>query len=456
MISLAVMHFMFGFVILVYEAVRIKRRGGFDFFSLIVVVFAIFYGLAPTTFHVANAVGYEYAWTDYAKHTQRLYPLSFLLAVISYLCLRAGWTLAGSVNDSQNQPAGLRGGAANEQALTTKMVVTAWLLLATSLVAYYLYSLAYGGFDGLAIVSNALRAGWAEVSNPWSFLKRFGGLTIVASYLFMVAMRTEFRGLRRHSARLGFALSTLFSLYVLLTWQGRLTLAFYVLTLILADAALKQRRIGISTLALPVAAVAFLLFAGNDLLYLFRQLAEGNQASVFAENPGLESAHDFVLGELSFPIVSINTALNAIYNGAAEMRFFVDIPLGILSLIPQRWLLSTIETASTVNTKLIDPSLPGTVPTDLISFGVYSLGAFGPPVVSFVMGALARVTQHFVGRIRPAGLGAVFFIAYGLTIARSVAYADPAQILEGSFYLLLGTAITLIVLRIRIGGAHGP
>lgn len=456
MISLAVLHFIFGLIILVVDTLRIKKSGRYDFLSFIIVVFAIFYGLAPAAFHIANAIGYDYSWSEYTRYTYELYPLALLLAVISYLSLLAGWSVTGTFYDSDRLLYARPAGDTRNRALMTKMVVTAWLLLTASFTAYYLYSLAYGGFAGLAIVSNALRAGWSEVSNPWSFLKRFGGLTIVASYLFLVALRTKHAGAHQHTSRLGFMLSSMFSLYVLLTWQGRLTLAFYVLALILADAEFRQRRIRATTLFVPVALISVLLFAGNDLLYLFRQFAESGHAPVFTEKPGLEPAQDFILGELSFPIVSINTALSSIYNGVIGLRFFVDVPLGILGLIPQRWLTNTFETASTINTRLIDPSLPGTIPTDLISFGIYSLGVYGPPVVSSILGIFARATQRYITKIRPAGLGVVLFFAYGLTIARSVAYADPAQILEGSFYLLLGTVITLTALRVRNGGDRDP
>jgi len=419
------------------------------------VVFAIFYGLAPGAFHIANAVGYDYTWAPYTRYTHQLYPLSLVLIVVSYLFLRAGWLVAGTFYDSGTALYDNTAGDTDDAKLMTKIVITAWLLLVASIAVYYLYSLAYGGFVGLAAVSNALRAGWAEISNPWSFLKRFGGLTIVASYLFLVAIRANHVGGHRYTSRLGFILSFIFSLYVLLTWQGRLTLAFYILSLILADSAFRQRRIRTSTLFVLGALISSMLFAGDSLLYIFRQaIGESGRSSIFAEKPGLESVQDFVLGELSFPIVSINTALTSIYNGVTDMRFFVDIYLGLLGLIPQRWLTNTIETASTINGRLIDSSLAGTIPTDLISFGVYSLGAYGPPVVSFILGLSARITQRYITEIRPSGLGVVLFFAYGLTIARSIAYADPTQILEGSFYLLLGTAITLLVLKVRFGGAH--
>lgn len=115
-----------------------------------------------------------------------------------------------------------------------KLFVFSIAILLVSIVAYYLYSIAYGGFAGLLDYTIAIRSSTSDISNRWSFLQKAGSLAYISGYaLFCITINKECNHKRRIQSFVFWIIALLFSLYVAYSQGGRGTLVNIVLIYIL-------------------------------------------------------------------------------------------------------------------------------------------------------------------------------------------------------------------------------
>lgn len=118
-----------------------------------------------------------------------------------------------------------------------KLFIFSVFFLFLSIVAYYLYAMAYGGFDGLLNYTISIRSSTSDISNRWSFLQKAGSFAYISGYaLFCITINKECTHKRRIESFIFWSIALFFSLYVAYSQGGRGTLAnivlIYILTLV--------------------------------------------------------------------------------------------------------------------------------------------------------------------------------------------------------------------------------
>ncbi|MGO0062398.1 hypothetical protein ACTID9_20650 [Brevibacillus fluminis] len=427
------------------EIMRVSRMKRADYLTLITLVFILFFGVAPILWYWAVENRVPHYWGVYGDFAEESFLIILVCLVTAFFfAMRLGWSI-GTYFCVRRQPQPL----ADETFCIKNITVPAWVLFFLSFVSYYLYTKAYGGFIGIFHYTTAIRGGWIDVENSWSFLQRFGGLSMFSSYLFYCGLMYQAPRFRKPvHLWAGFAVSFLFSIYVLLTWEGRLGLATYILTFFLTRMINNPKDTRMWKTAGLFTTFGILLYYSRSAIALAKDALLGSTA---AEQSHLAQfdIFDFYLKEFSFPLVSIYTSVKETYHGFFSTRLFLDYPTAVLYLIPKSWMPPIPDKISTINTHFIDPGFVGEIPTDMISLGVYNLGVFGAPVLAVLFGIFARVLQHQMTKIYPSSLRAIMTVVFGLWIAKSVIYNDPVNMLMAVFYIAAGGGITWVYMKLR-------
>jgi hypothetical protein len=121
------------------------------------------------------------------------------------------------------------------------------------------------------------------------------------------------------------------------------------------------------------------------------------------------------------------------------LRWFLDVPLAIVWLLPKRLLgLELPPTVTMEHAQLIGHPFPA----DLISFGIYSAYVPGAFFVAWLFGRIVRVLEHYV----PVGGSPAWLVlraAWLAYIGSRVMYGDPHHTLTSGLPLLIVTTIML-------------
>lgn len=317
--------------------------------------------------------------------------------------------------------------------------IVAILTLLISMASYFVYTLPYGGFINYLSYGKAIRAGIHDVSNPFSFLKPFGGLAFFSS-IILFGMLIETKNVIKNKRRifLEFIVAVAFSIYVLYSWEGKFALITYTLTFVLG----------------------YILYSNKSPLVFFMRMFIFVMGTLI-----VVIASDFLLGgagvkvgaielfaeELSFPYASYIAQVNT-----DVFRWFQDIATAPLFVFPERiWAgIFHIEAASSVNTYLVsgarkgEGGLTGEIPIDTITFGNMQASIMGVFIIGFIWGILLLIIERRLKNIPFKGLYTIFYANIAINVPiRSVLYGDPQHIINRNFQLILGFIILWLFLK---------
>ncbi|MEQ8229006.1 MAG: hypothetical protein RIA64_13045 [Rhodospirillales bacterium] len=143
----------------------------------------------------------------------------------------------------------------------------------------------------------------------------------------------------------------------------------------------------------------------------------------------------FVVSEFGFPHIAAAHTLT-VAPDQIPFRYFVDIPLGLLYMLPN---FSGIETLPPMILSLHVQLLPW-IPVDMFSFGYYSLGTVG---VLLVFAAFGVILALFDGWLTESTgwLGQALRAAWLFYLPFRLFYTDPYATLQSGFGLITGTVI---------------
>ena len=437
-------HLFIGVAVIMREIARLSRRGRLDSLSYIMVVFAIIYGFAPFVFHLANLAGYAHNWTPYLDYARQPYGIEVVLIIAAYLGLLAGWQIGGSLPVSRWRSVA-QYEFAPDQRMVRRLVILAWGLLIVSCLLYLLWSKPYGGISGVYQHAIAIRGGWIDIINPFAFLKRFCRLALFSSYLFFALLHIGTMKLhRRLFIQAGFILSVVVSLNYLLVNGARLHLAFYCCIFIIAFLLIRHERPTISRL-LPALAISLVLLYFGTTIFNAAYLRLDPQTSVDVAAGAPPASMTFLLDDFSFPVISGVTAVRAISREQVELRYGLDLVLGVAYMVPKQFAPQLPEKISAVNTELISPGKIGEIPVDLIALGVYNFGLFGPPLLAFLFALGGRCLQGMLSGMRLRVLRIVMLTVFGLYLAQSITYTDPVTMMYDGFALFFGLVLLYLI-----------
>lgn len=305
-----------------------------------------------------------------------------------------------------------------------------WLTFFIALIAYWIYTKPYGGFKNYLNYSAAIRAGIFLIKNPFSFLKRFGSLAYFSSYLFYgLLIDKNIETSQKKHYLCGFCFSVIFSIYVLISWVGRVGLALYVATFLLGYILYSYK-----TIERYIRKIFFFV----TICFLLIIVADAILGSTNS-NFGIV---ELFAKELSFPLSTYYFQINF-----PHYRWFKDILVAPLYVLPTRiWSgIFNIETLSSYNTFIHEGArkgemgVTGEIPVDMLSFALMQGSVFGVVVVGILWGIFLYHIESLVNRISIKGVRAIIYARVILNVAMmNVMYGDTIHLVTRNFEIIVG------------------
>lgn len=374
-----------------------------------------------------TAAGRNPFWQKWLLPNVDLYLVHTLCSFIALGCAYLGWKVFGGILVRREAHGELPSGD-----YSARLAFLAWVLLFVSAGMQFFYTKAYGGLLGVFEYANLMRAGVFTQDNPFSFLQPFGGLALFSSFIFLGLLLS---GCRQARYFLGFFFAFLFSIYVLLSWQGRLGFLTYFAAIILGFLFRLSVRPGV-------------LIVGGGVL-LVGMVVVSYEISSVLQIKASESLAFFIAKELSFPFGGFFAHLTF---GDDLTRFFIDFLVSPFYVLPSSWWLGMFETVGQVNTELImgakkgDLGVTGAVPVDLLTLGLMQASIVGVAVVGFMFGGLLRTADHLLWKIPNVGVRSVLEAYVVVKIAvLSIFYAEPQIVVAGNFDLIVCAASLMVI-----------
>lgn len=424
-----------------------QRRGlRIDFLFLTNVVYLVVYAVVPLllTTGVLSSRDRSVAWMFEWEFSDERYVYAALLALVGYGALRAGFHEGLRVRHISD----FRAPADSLMRRMNVLWACALGLLIVGVASLAMYIRTLGGIQEFLSYGAALRQGVDVVkrfdTGGWSFLKNVAPLIFAASSLFFVlaaAPITRGRQSDRWLATFFCAIATGGSLLLLFHQAGRVLLLFYVMLFPWAWA-ISRNRVPWAVFSTGAVALIVLGVIGKQLfLYTLDPTAlEDRVATVKDETTEAVSR---VAIEFSFPYVNLGHVTEAV-PGRSGMRYFVDVGIGALQQLPDAFVPFEIpDSVSRVNTDLLGGS--GEIPTDILTFGYYSLGSFGVVIAAFVLGLFGGVLEKLLPPSRNLLL-AILRVWWMQCIASRVMYGDPAIFFKTYFSLLVLSGLMAIAI----------
>ena len=310
---------------------------------------------------------------------------------------------------------------------TNNLRLIACLFFIVGVVAHLLYSRAHGGVMGVLENAAHIRVEIVKVENTWSFLKRLSPFTILASFIYfgIVMDRKNIKVI--WSDWFFLVASILFSLFLLLSWAGRVGFVVYVLTFFLGHVIYKSSHRTESILP----KITLFSLASCLIIPIIGKLTLRRELSFQIEYFGRD---------LIFPFVSWSNHIDA----GSNFRWFKDIALAPVYLFPEKlwggW-IGELSNAYNIRVILVSYYIGG-IPHDFLTFSYLQAGWFGIVLYPLMWGGILCMIEKYLIKFERKGLKAVLYANFLLYLPiLSVPYADPKHIVRRMFYLIVGVFV---------------
>jgi hypothetical protein len=408
----------------------IMRKGSIETVHISMISLALMHGLMfPKIVENANAGIFEYGhliaeMQDYALvHT--------FAALLAFFGLFAGWSTAPSkaISYSENFFAHLD---------RRDLIVAFYAMTAIAAISQYLYTKDYGGFIGYLDLNRFVRSGVIEnytSRSAFSFLSPFGGFAIVAFCGFLGTFSLKSPSLL---VFVGAMISGVFAFYFTYASAGRLSmLVFASIIALYTILDVKRSRYFIF--------FAFIFAAPAALLLLYH-------LSNWLDLKGSDDAWHFALRESSYMYVSFFAQLD----GGEHLSLFKEVLLSPAYLLPESITSSWLSSASNENTMLIlgadkgQFGITGSIPTDMITFGLMQFHLPGVFMYAFLFGIAIRLLEATATSFALSGISRVFLSYAIIKIGVfGLFYSYPKNIIVGNFAAIACIGATWLISRVR-------
>lgn len=416
---------------------------------------------ATLTFIVLYAIGFPIVYiytvkgdhhnnyTDYIAQfasTEIIYYFMLVMCLIIFTNL--GWSLSikkhsnGSLkykklkNDNTHT---------SNSRYISKHIKFAWVMLVVSIIFYYLYSVAYGGFIGLLSYTIAIRSGVSSISNRFSFFEKFGQFSVIATFIFFaLVIDKEIKKENKKGTVSGLIISMIFSLFFLYSKGGRASIVFFILVLILIITYCNSIKLSIffkkifkKLILLPIA------FLVMDKLW-----SRSSDDAIFS----------ILVNSISYPFAAFIVNFN---NGL--YRFFKDfLQLPFYFLPSSLWAVKyNLKTANDQTTYLISGAykgerignqlVTGTTPNDILTFSYMQADMIGVIIVGLLFGLFLRYFHNKILKQRYAGIKYMLYSYFAVNFTiKTITGGDISLIVISNWGFIIYFFLFNIYSKIRI------
>jgi hypothetical protein len=320
-------------------------------------------------------------------------------------------------------------------------------LLLFSAMSVYIYSSAFGGVVN-AITQALVVRGRGVETGSLGFFVRFIAASSFSSYLLCAFVFTKDIKKGKLLIIILFVFSIVIAVVSFLVRAGRFDVLSYFVGFYQIYI-LKTRKIPWLFSVILVSWMVLFLFYGKNIFASLAAIPDGIDAVVDKFNQSAEgstggegfSFYKF-MDNFFFTVFSLDTAFGADY----EIRWFVDLIYGFLSLVPDRLLgTESPETILAYNTTYITGGFDYAIPTGFLAFGIYSLWWPGLIIVCLAYGWLGGYLQSVMEK----HIEDVFWMPYFYTAVAQIwaimQTSDPETFLQSNFILLVSSTLLILV-----------
>lgn len=429
------------FVTLSYIALLMGQRKGALFFPVYFYFYlAVFHTFIPFLLIVGEDIFFPIMRRQLLLPllTNEHYFVALSLVWTAAVVFPLGWKLGSRAPLLVMRALPFKGHELPERQLA---IITSYVILGLGTIGFFAYFNAFGGIFRALEVARAFRTGGFEITNPLAFMRPIGDFTKVASLLFVALWMA---GRRNTQALVGLFSSTTLSLLMLFFQGGRLGLAIYICLIIIMF--VSNGYLSLLRASIIVAIAAIILFFGYQIMFSVYSLFSATEF-IAPDSADSLSPIEFGVVELSFPSLGLAVAMHAIANGIAELRFGIDVIYGIFSIVPSRFLNIGFEHAGTVHTAIANPGGGGTIPLDMMVYGIYAFDVLGPAIFAFIVAFVVQITLRYIRRVPWPNIRFALELYFLLLFARHLVYFNPASSINSIYFLVLSTIIVYVVSR---------
>ena len=326
-----------------------------------------------------------------------------------------------------------------------KLKSFSWILLVLSFVTYYVYSIPYGGFNGLLSYSTAIRAGVSDIPNKFSFFKTFSQFSLISAYIFYaLTIDKNIDKKIKKGSMFGAIISGIFSLYVVISWEGRAAILNFILVYIVGAIYYK------SDLFLNV----FKRFIKYFPLIPFVFIALDR----FFKSSGETNIFTLIISTISYPFIAFIVNFHNI-----SYRLFQDFIYAPLYFLPSRiWRnYLGIKTSNMQTTYLVSGGfkgesiggkmITGATPNDFLTFSFVQADIIGVIIVGIIFGAMLRFIHNGIISMKNDGLKWVLYSYCIIHFSIGVIHgADISMFITSNFAFFASVFFFPLYRKIRI------
>jgi len=420
----------------VFEVLR-PRHGKLDYLALFNLLFWVAYAL-PAALAAASPELVSAEYGGLPRHPAFLVVILEIALAYAAVCVGYYFCGAGRIASQWRVVPRTR---------SSHVVVVVLLLVGGAAVFIYVHQ--YGGLV-LAIAQSALIRANAVEGGKGVFVKPFIP-NVNYAFLMSWALLLWFPRRRPYSALL-FVVGLTATILSFLLMSGRgavISLGIMSYWLLV----MRTNRWHFKIVLVGAVMGAMVIIFGDTLFASASQLGSDGPSVVETFNErrvakGIDDTLTVYMREFSFYVASLAGANRWLNDPESSLRWFVDVPLGLMSYLPERLLgFQVPPTIAFYNTDQLIGVFESLIPPGFIALGVYSLGWGGCLVVGWLFGWCGRFLETFFGHgARRDPRAATMFVAWGVAWGYGWLPGEPRVFFQGFFALIVLTVVWIFVI----------
>ena len=362
-------------------------------------------------------------------HVKYFY-IALLFSIVGYLSLNIGLKIKIKVNKKNKDKAYSKN--------PNNFLLSAILILIIGWIALFLWTHVYGSLTGIFKYASAIRSGYVEIKNKFTYVKPFCPFLLIAFYMFFIILLDSKNKKAPYKILLciGLIVSFIGSYIYIIANDGRMLMIIFFLVLIFYYLDYKKIKTNIkSVIIMGIVSIMSIGVLGNlDAITAHIRLGRNieNSRTDIIETVGSEFSFVYFnnLNILFFKD-------NGIYNGSTELA---DLKSLLFSWVPTSMKMGKVVNLYDFNTSFY-PSVTWNLPTDLITASIYKFGYIGIIILPIFVGMLAGKIEKIFEKKTSSYSNLMYYLLSIFLGLRFIVYYDLSQILFGSFYIILSALL---------------